>query len=89
MATVDGYEADPADVQAILTMQIGVTTRDDPTLLYVRATQLRARYAAVCAELEGLRAEAVHRMHQGGSSYAEIARTTGLSRARVQQLAQP
>lgn len=86
MGHLDGYEADPADVQAMLDQEIDAEDRSDPTLLYVRATQLTARYSTALAELTKLRAEAVHRMHRAGSSYAQIAATTGLSRARVQQM---
>jgi DNA-directed RNA polymerase specialized sigma24 family protein len=86
MATTDGYEADLLEVQAMLDQEIDAEDRDDPTLLYVRATQLHARYTAALAELTRLRAEAVHRMNLAGSSYAQIAATTGLSKPRVQQL---
>lgn len=86
--TIDGYEADPDDVAAMLDQEIDAEDRDDPTLLYVRATQVAARYTAALAELTKVRAEAVHRMSLAGSSYAQIARTTGLSRPRVQQLVQ-
>ncbi len=87
MAVTDGYKTEPSDVQAILDQDIDAEDRDDPTLLYVRATQLTARYTAVLLELTKIRAEAVHRMSLAGSSYRQIARTTGLSVARVQQMA--
>lgn len=84
--TSTDYEADSAEVAAILDADIDDEDRADPTLLYIRATQLRARYDAVCAELETVRAQAVQQMSADGMSYRQIAAHVGLSVPRVQQM---
>ena len=87
MATTDGYAADPNEVTAILATDLDEVDRSDPTLLYMRATQLSARYAALLAEVGRLRAEAVVALYDGGrgGSYASVGNHLGLTRGRVQQ----
>lgn len=86
MTTVDGYGASSEYVAYIISTEIGEEDRSDPTLLYLRATQLKARHDAVNAELEKLRGLACARMNDGGMSYRAIAEHVGISSARVQQL---
>lgn len=88
MAATDGYAPDPAEVAAILAGDIDGEDHSDPTLLYLRATQLHTRYTAVCAELTQLRADAAAALHRDGMSYAQISAHLGPSRPRVQQLVQ-
>ena len=86
MAAIDGYEADPAEVRALIDQQVDVEDLADPTLLYVRATQLHVLHTAIANELAQLRAEAAGRLHADGMSYARIAAHLGMSRGRAQQL---
>jgi DNA-directed RNA polymerase specialized sigma24 family protein len=87
MATIDGYEADPDEVAAILAAELDDEDRADPTLLYVRATALSARHTQLLAELSKLRAQAVARIYRDspGASYADVGAKLGISRGRVQQ----
>ena len=87
--TIDGYAPDPEETAAILAEEIDVEDLADPTLLYVRASQLQARYAALAAEATRLRREAIQRLHDGGKgmSLQAIADHLGISKPRAQQLA--
>lgn len=85
MPVIDGYEADPVEVQAILDEAIDEEDLSDPTLLYVRATKLQVLYTAVVAELGKLRGQAAVRLNQD-MSYDAIGDHLGISKPRVQQL---
>lgn len=53
---------------------------------YTRATELIAAHRADIEALEAFRRIALAGAHKNGESYADIAKRTGLSRARVAQL---
>ena len=86
-STTDSYDADSDEVASILAADLDDEDRADPTLLYVRATQLSARYTEVLAELAKLRAQAVARIYHDSpsDSYADVGAKLGISPGRVQQ----
>jgi len=83
---INGYEAEPAEVTAIIASLVDEEDRTDPTILYMRATKLLATYTDVLAELKLLRAQAVAAIAADTQSYARTAEHLGLSKPRVQQL---
>lgn len=86
-----GYEAEPADAEAIVQAVLADASEGwpgDPGAQYVALTSSLVLYRAVASRLGVERAALIARMNAGGQSYAEIAGATGLTRARVQQLAQ-
>ena len=58
----------------------------DPLDRYSKAGQAQAAAEAVVTRLSDLRARCLAELHADGHSLAQIARATGLSRARAQQL---
>ena len=58
----------------------------DPLERYRRASQVQDLHRSVTDDLGHVREYAIGELHDEGRSYAEIARLTGLTRARVQQL---
>jgi DNA-directed RNA polymerase specialized sigma24 family protein len=59
---------------------------DDPLERYARAGAEQAAAEQLVSYLTDLRARCLAELHVDGWSYARIAGSTGLSRARVQQL---
>jgi hypothetical protein len=86
MTVINGYEADPDEVEAIVAALVDQEDYDDPARLYARATSLLATYADVIGKIGQLRAEAVARIAADTASYAKTAEQLGLSKPRVQQL---
>lgn len=62
-----------------------VTAIRDPATRAWQAT----RFIGMHAELMDIRADAVNELHQRGSSWAEIGRQFGISKARAWKIAQP
>jgi DNA-directed RNA polymerase specialized sigma24 family protein len=58
----------------------------DPLTQYLELTREQEAHDAASRRLAALRAQTLAGMHAAGSSYAQIAEQTGLTRARVQQL---
>lgn len=56
------------------------------TAKYHKATEREARLRKAADEAAAERASELAKMHRSGLSYAKIAKATGLSRSRVQQL---
>lgn len=56
------------------------------TATYRKATEREARLRKAADQAAAVRSTELTRMHQGGMSYGKIAKATGLSRSRVQQL---
>ena len=86
-----GYKADPAEVTAAVAeviAHIAASSPGGPLKSYAALTAEAAYYQAVCERLTDIRAAVVAQMNTDGMSYAGIAEMTGLSRARVQQLAE-
>lgn len=80
------YAAEPQDVEALVALVAAVDLVLDPLERYHRASADQELHSAVVTRLSEIRASAVAELHRSGSSYAQIASTTGLTRARVQQL---
>ena len=87
MADIDGYAADPDEVKAIVNEAVDLEDLADPTLLYIRGSQIRALHTAVAAEGGRLCREAVQRLQADGMSLQAIADHLGISKPRAQQLA--
>lgn len=85
VTVIDGYEAEPEEVAAIIAAEIDDEDRADPTLLYLRATKLQVLLTAVCRELGKVRGQAAVQLN-ADMSYDEIAEHLGISKGRVQQL---
>jgi hypothetical protein len=83
---IDGYEADPDDVAAIVATEVDDEDRSDPTLLYVRAAKVQVLHTAVAREMTSLKAQACLQLKHSGESYASIAAHLGISKPYVQQL---
>jgi hypothetical protein len=79
----NAYAAEDSDVLAAVT---GLAAIRDPLERYHRASADLGLHQAVIGQLATIRAAAVAELHRAGASYAAIAGTTGLTRARVQQL---
>lgn len=89
--TTLGCEAEPSDVEAIVQGVLGeieVGWPGDPSAQYAALTSSLVLYRAAASRLGDERAALIARMNAGGQSYTEIAGATGLTRARVQQLAE-
>lgn len=86
MSTIDGYEADPNEADAVLDSFLDEEDRRDPTLLYLRATRLEALFREVLRRVAAERAKAVARLHTDMRSLARVAEHLGVSRPRAQQL---
>jgi DNA-directed RNA polymerase specialized sigma24 family protein len=83
-STTPGYEAEPTEVEA-LTADLA-DHADDPSAMFARASAMEALYRAAANRAADYRARACARMSMDGLSYAQIAKLTGLTRSRVQQL---
>lgn len=79
------YEAEPADVDAIVTAELGDFT--DPLERYHRAGAAEALHSAAAHRFALERARALAAMKAGGMSYRQIADVTLIgTRGRAQQL---
>jgi len=86
---IQGYEADPEEVQALLDVVLAdIAPEPDPAIRYVMLTKELVAYQALVSRIADERARAVAAIHKpGGMSYAEIAKALQLgTRARAQQL---
>jgi hypothetical protein len=91
-----GYEAEPTDVEAIVSSITDALAEisDDPAVVYSRLTSEQALYEGVVKRLTELREEVVARMNigdgtgsrDGRMSFQEIADLIGRSRAAAQQM---
>lgn len=84
MSDTNGYEPEPADVEAFLADGDG--WGGDPLPMYVEATKAQVLHQAVAERWALRRATLLAQMNACGVSYQQIADVTGLSRPRVQQL---
>lgn len=84
---VDGYEADPDDVSAILAATFDEDDQRDPMIGYMTATKALALYEAVAVELRGARALAVKALADE-TSYQKTADLLGLHKSRIGVLVQ-
>lgn len=85
-----GYEAEPEEARAVTESEIediAAAWPGDPLARYAALTARQAHYQAVSEGLAEARAALVREMNAQGASYGRIAEMTGLTRARVQQLA--
>lgn len=90
MTVIAGYEAEPgeADLAAAEEIEdIAAAWPGDPLPRYAALTSRQAHYTAVAGRLADARAAVIAQMRKDGMSYGQIAAVTGLTRARVQQLA--
>lgn len=86
---IQGYEADPSDVQALLAALLDdIQDEPDPAIRYVMLTKELVLHQALVSRLADERARAVAAMHKpGGMSYQQIANALQLgTRGRAQQL---
>src|SRR6266513_269963 len=59
---------------------------EDPVVRYANLSRAQAIYEELVRKIGAERAVAAREMHDGGRSYAQIAETAGITRARAQQL---
>ncbi|MER6830917.1 hypothetical protein ABT352_33325 [Streptosporangium sp. NPDC000563] len=86
--TTQGYEADPADVEALLDTAISdALAEPDPLIRYTLLTKDLVLYEALVGRIAQERYRTVAAMSSpGGMSYAAIGDALGMSRSRAQQL---
>lgn len=83
----DAYEAEPADVEALVTDALAAADEEtDPVLRDIILAGQRELYYAASRRLAAERARNAAAMHDSGMSYAEIGKALNLTRARAQQL---
>lgn len=88
---MSGYEADPDEVARFVeevVRNIVASWPGAPLPQYGALSAEAAFHKAVSERLTDTRAAVVARLNSDGMSYARIAEMTGLTRARVQQLAE-
>jgi len=81
-----GWGVEPAEVDALLDAVVGDRNDTDLAHWYAHLSSRQALLTAAASRVADLRAGTVAGMHAEGLSYARIAGTVGMSRARVQQL---
>ncbi|GAA0853567.1 hypothetical protein ACFQVD_26330 [Streptosporangium amethystogenes subsp. fukuiense] len=86
--TTQGYEADPADVEALLDTAISDALEEpDPLIRYTLLTKDLVLYEALVGRIAQERYRTVAVMSSpGGMSYGQIGEALGMSRSRAQQL---
>ena len=83
----DGYEAEPADVDALCADTIAAAEEEtDPVIRDIIYAKQRVLFAAAAARMAAERARNAAAMHAAGDSYAQIGDALGVSRARAQKL---
>ncbi len=88
MATiVNGYEAEPAEVAAVMTVVELGEPGEDLAVRYILAAKALALHTAVLEEISKTRDTVVAEAYaEPGQSYETVGARFGLSRARVQQI---
>lgn len=88
MATVvNGYEAEPSEVAAVLGIVELGEVGEDLNVRYILAAKALALHTAVVDEISRARdAVVMEAYEEPGQSYATVGDRFGLSRARVQQI---